>query len=164
MLTRLWSNAMCSVRTLAEAVCATFVGRAFGLPEDLLTRHPGLAVARWRRAGLPPRIGGWALGRSSVLGIAVGRTVFLAPGAQLDAWLLLHEVAHVHQFQRIVGFPALYLWESLRRGYRANRFELEADAWAALSISNDARHLAKSAEPQSLSDRGGIEDLPSRGV
>lgn len=147
---------MRAVRTLVEAVCAPFVGRAFTLPEELQTLHPGLAVARWRRGGLPTRVGGWALGRDSVLGIALGRTVFLAPDAQLDASLLLHEVAHVHQFQRITGFPARYLWESLRRGYRANRFELEADAWAALSILNDTRHLAKSAEPQSLSDCGGI--------
>ena len=91
--------------------------------------------------------------------------MFLAPDAQLDAPLLLHEVAHVHQFQRINGFPALYLWESLRRGYHANRFEVEADEWAAHSLSSDMLQLAQSAEPQSQSDGAiGIKDIPSRGV
>lgn len=153
-----------SVQALRDQVVSSIAGRALALPDELLRRHPGLAVARWRRGGLPPRVGGWALGRRSVLGIAVGRTVFLAPHAQLDAALLLHEVAHVHQFQRITGFPARYLWESLRRGYHANRFELEADAWAARSLSSDTRHTPKSVEPLSQGECDGMTDLPSRGV
>lgn len=39
-----------------------------------------------------------------------------------------HEITHVQQFRRygLVGFCILYLWESARRGYDNNRFELEA--------------------------------------
>jgi len=74
----------------------------------------------WPQAAAPP-----------ILGRAVAfpdRTIFPAPDAQLDPSLLLHEVAHVHQFQHVTGFPALYLWENLRCGYQANRFEREDDA------------------------------------
>lgn len=39
-----------------------------------------------------------------------------------------HEIEHVRQFQRygFFRFCALYLWESVRRGYHNNRFEVEA--------------------------------------
>ena len=111
------------------------IGRPLALPQALLDRYPELGGATWRRGGLPPRIGGWALGQSSVLGIALGRTVFLAPHASPTAALLLHELAHVHQFEQVAAFPLRYLWESLRRGYRGNRFELEADRYAATQLS-----------------------------
>jgi hypothetical protein len=111
------------------------LGRPLALPAWLLARHPELCEASWRRGGLPPRIGGWALGQSSVAGITLGRTVFLAPFAALEPALLLHELAHVHQFARDGAFPVRYLWESIRRGYRRNRFELEADRYAASRLS-----------------------------
>jgi hypothetical protein len=87
-----------------------------------------------------------------VLGIAVGRTVFLAPHTQLDPELLLHEVAHVRQFERIAAFPVRYLWESLRRGYRSNRFEREADRWAAIALTSVSHHPASFAAGASLTD------------
>jgi hypothetical protein len=100
-----------------------------------------------------------------VLGIAVGRTVFLAPEAPWDAALLLHEVGHVRQFERIRGFVFLYVWESLRRGYGGNRFETEADAWAERELSSDLLHPAPFAVSSSIADgRIGTPDLPSRGV
>lgn len=39
-----------------------------------------------------------------------------------------HELCHVCQFERygFLPFIFLYLWESLRKGYRMNRFEVEA--------------------------------------
>lgn len=114
---------------------AFFVGRPYRLPDLLLARHPELGSARWRFGGLPPRIGGWALGMRSVDGITLGGTVFLAPHAVPTAALLLHELAHVHQFGRDAAFPVRYLWESLRRGYRGNRYEIEADAYAASQLS-----------------------------
>lgn len=110
-------------------------GRPLALPDDLLAQHPALASAEWRRGGLPPHVGGWALGKRSVLGITLGRTVFLAPEVALAPALLLHELAHVHQFERDAAFPLKYLWESLRRGYRSNRFEFEADSYAASQLS-----------------------------
>jgi hypothetical protein len=48
---------------------------------------------------------------------------------QDEKWLR-HELCHVRQFQQYgyVGFIAKYLWESIRRGYYNNRFEVEARA------------------------------------
>ena len=101
------------------------------LPAGLSQRWPELATVRWRRGGLPPRVGGWCLGQSSVQGITLWRTVFLAPGVAWDPALLLHEHRHAEQFAGSVVFPLLYIWESLRRGYARNRFEADANAWAA---------------------------------
>jgi len=41
---------------------------------------------------------------------------------------VVHEVEHVRQFRRygFVRFSILYLWESARKGYHNNRFEVEA--------------------------------------
>jgi hypothetical protein len=46
-----------------------------------------------------------------------------------DAWLR-HELKHVEQFRQhgFLRFLFLYAWETVRRGYRANRFEVEARA------------------------------------
>ena len=53
----------------------------------------------------------------------VSREEFL----QRTPWVM-HEVEHVRQFRRygFVGFTLLYLWESARKGYYNNRFEVEA--------------------------------------
>jgi hypothetical protein len=110
------------------------VGQPTALPADLVARFPELGGVRWRRGGLPPRIGGWCLGRASVAAITLGRTVFLAPGARLDPLLLLHEHRHVTQFQQSLAFPLLYVLESLRHGYYRNRFEVDARDYAAARI------------------------------
>jgi hypothetical protein len=86
---------------------------------------------KWRRGGLFVRVGGWCLGRPSVAGITIGRTVWLAHGVPWEPSLLLHEFRHTEQFASSIFFPLLYLWESLRYGYRNNRFERDADACAA---------------------------------
>ena len=106
------------------------LGRRLALPAELLRRYPELRGARWRVGGLAPRVGGWCLGTATVSGITLWRTVFLAPRAALSPALLLHELRHVHQFGASRAFPVQYCWESLRRGYRSNRFELDADAFA----------------------------------
>ncbi len=111
------------------------IGRRQSLPAALLSRHPELGSVRFRRGGLAPRIGGWALGQRTVAAITLGRTVFLAPGVALEPALLLHELRHVHQFQSSVTFPIEYLWESVRRGYHGNRFEADARAYAAARLA-----------------------------
>ena len=116
---------------VGRPVWRALVGRPIALPPTLLDRYPELAAIRWRRGGLPPRVGGWCLGVRTVAGITLGRTVFLADAVALAPALLLHESAHVEQFGRGRAFPARYVWESLRRGYSRNPFELEADAFAA---------------------------------
>jgi hypothetical protein len=107
------------------------VGRPEALPPDLAKRFPELRAMRLRRGGLPPRVAGWCLGRRSVAAVTLWRTVWLGELTIADERLLLHEWRHVAQFGASKTFPILYLWESLRRGYWNNRFEVEARAYAA---------------------------------
>jgi fructose-1,6-bisphosphatase I len=102
------------------------IGRPFLLPAELLASYPELREARWRRGGLALRIGGWCLGRRTVSGITLWRTIWLADHASLSPELLLHELRHVHQFQDDRLFPLRYLWRSVRHGYTDNPYESDA--------------------------------------
>jgi hypothetical protein len=115
----------------AAALVQTLIGRRVAAPAALVARYPELGRVRWRRGGLPVFIAGWFLGQRSAAAITLWRTVFLSPHAPVDAELLLHELRHVHQFEASFAFPLLYLWESARRGYFANRFEADARDYAA---------------------------------
>jgi hypothetical protein len=106
-------------------------GRKIELPDEVKSVWPELEQLRYRRGGLPLRIGGWLLGQSTVAAITLGRTIFLASRTRLDPELLLHELRHVQQFAERKSFPLHYIWESLRRGYHANRFEVDARDYAA---------------------------------
>lgn len=119
------------ISRLTLGLLSALVGTPMSLPAPLLERWPELRGARWRRGGLPLRIGGWCLGRSTVAGITLGRTIFLAPHESLDPELLLHELRHVHQFASDRAFPLRYVWRSLRRGYARNEYETDARAFAA---------------------------------
>lgn len=109
---------------------ALIAGRSLRLPERLLAAYPELAHARFRVGGLPPRLGGWCLGTRTVEAVTLWRTIWLSPRAPLEPALLLHEFRHVQQFEGVPAFPIRYLWESLLRGYRDNRFEVEARQYA----------------------------------
>jgi hypothetical protein len=111
------------------------VGRSITLPAPLLARYPELGQARWRRGGLPPRVGGWCLGRRSVAAITLWRTIWLAGDAPLAPELLLHELRHVHQFEGDRAFPLRYLWRSVRHGYADNPYESDARAYAARRVA-----------------------------
>jgi hypothetical protein len=115
----------------ATDILTTLIGQEIALPTSLSARYPELAKVRWRRGGLPVRVAGWFLGRSSAAAITLWRTVFLAPSAGLAAELLLHEFRHVEQFEASVTFPMKYLWESARHGYFANRYEVDAREYAS---------------------------------
>ena len=106
------------------------IGEPLELAPELLADYPELREARYRRGGLPPRIGGWFLGMHSVAGIALWHTVWLAPDANLTPHLLLHELAHVRQWRTVKWFPWRYMWESLLRGYASNPYEIEAELTA----------------------------------
>jgi hypothetical protein len=80
------------------------------------------------------RVGGWCLGQRTVAAITLWRTIWLAPDVTPSEELLLHEFRHVEQFEASAAFPILYLWESLRRGYVRNRFEVDARAYAAARV------------------------------
>jgi hypothetical protein len=114
---------------------SALLGRPMTLPVPLLERYPELAEARWRRGGLAVRIGGWCLGRSTVSGITLGRTVWLAPMAPLAPELLLHELRHVHQFASDRAFPLRYVWRSVRHGYARNPYETDARQFAASRVA-----------------------------
>jgi len=119
---------------VASTLWRALVGVRMDLPSPLVERYPELAQARWRRGGLPVRIGGWCLGRASVSGITLGRTVWLAPRAPLAPELLLHELRHVHQFASDRAFPLRYVWRSLRHGYLRNPYEADARRYAASRV------------------------------
>ncbi|HEY0972172.1 MAG TPA: hypothetical protein VGE02_14485 [Gemmatimonadales bacterium] len=129
-------------RWLGRAVA----GEQLRLPDELLATFPELADARWRRGGLFVRVGGWCIGTSTVAGITLWRTVWLAPGVPLHPALLLHELRHVHQFGADLLFPLSYIWESFRRGYRGNRYEADAIAYARHRLLG-GRHPPPQKEP-----------------
>lgn len=111
------------------------------LPQDVILAFPELATVAWRYGGFPLRVGGWLLGQRSVAAITLGDTVFLSSAAAPSIRLLLHELGHVRQFRRDKTFAIRYLWESVRRGYSRNRFELEADQFAEEVLwSSTQRH------------------------
>jgi hypothetical protein len=112
-----------------------FIGAPFSVPGTLLERYPELADARWRRGGVALRIGGWCIGRATVSGITLWRTIWIATSARLEPELLLHELRHVHQFQADPLFPLRYLWHSVRYGYTDNPYEADARAYAARRLA-----------------------------
>src|SRR4051794_12397408 len=115
----------------AAGIVTTLIGRRIELPAGILARYPELEGVRWRRGGVPVNVAGWFLGQRSAAAITLWRRVFLSPSARVDAELLLHEFRHVQQFEASVTFPMRYLWESARRGYFANRYEVDAREYAA---------------------------------
>jgi hypothetical protein len=130
-----------AMKRLVEAL----VGRAVDLPPQLADRFPELRAARYRLGGLPLRIGGWSLGSSTVSGFTLWRTIWVEQSVMWEAELLLHEIRHVQQFEASVSFPLHYVWESLRRGYHANRFEVDARRYASA-------RLARGGAPPSTQD------------
>ena len=116
---------------MLRALAAIVFGSHIDLPAPLLAAFPELRRARFRRGGLALRIGGWCLGRRTVSGITLWRSICIAPGVPLDPGLLLHELRHVDQFENDRLFPLRYLWASLRHGYTDNPYEADARAFAA---------------------------------
>jgi hypothetical protein len=115
----------------AADIVTTVIGRRIALPSRIREQYPELEAVTWRRGGLPVNVAGWFLGQRSVAAITLWRTVFLSPSVLVDAELLLHEFRHVQQFEASPTFPLRYLFESVRRGYFANRFEVDARQYAA---------------------------------
>ncbi|HXG71001.1 MAG TPA: hypothetical protein VNJ04_10390 [Gemmatimonadaceae bacterium] len=122
---------------IARQVIRALIGESVELPAEVREQYPELAEATYRRGGMPVRIGGWALGMSSVPAITLWRTVFLSPSARMDAGLLLHELRHVHQFLDRKSFPVSYLWQSIRYGYERNAYEEDARRYSAARIARD---------------------------
>jgi hypothetical protein len=117
------------------------IGERIDLPEEMIRRYPDLAQAKYRRGGLPVRIGGWSLGTSTAEAITLWRTVFVALTTVLDAELLLHELRHVHQFLEHRAFPVSYLWQSIRYGYTRNAYEVDARRYSASRLGTGDKDL-----------------------
>ena len=115
----------------AADIVEAMIGRRVALPAEVVAQYPELEAVAWRTGGLPVNVAGWFLGQRSAAAITLWRTVFLSRHARVDAELLLHEFRHVQQFEASVTFPVRYLWESARRGYFANRYEVDAREYAA---------------------------------
>ena len=112
------------------------VGAPFVLPAPLLAQYPELSGVTWRRGGVALIIGGWCLGRATVSGITLWRTVWVAPGIALGPELLLHELRHVQQFESDALFPLRYAWYSLRHGYIDNPYEADARTFARQRLAD----------------------------
>ncbi|HJU69348.1 MAG TPA: hypothetical protein VJ650_13990 [Gemmatimonadaceae bacterium] len=130
---------------LIGRIRAALIGEPEVLAHEMVMRYPELARLRLRRGGLPPRVGGWALGRTTVAAITLRQWVFLAPDALAGPPLLLHELRHVEQFEASPLFPVRYLWASLRHGYHDNPFEADARDYSARRL--------RALEPSSAGDR-----------
>ena len=70
--------------------------------------------------------------RTDNVAIVFGKTIFLWNATKEDLlknkkWLR-HELVHVRQFLQYGFFPFIfmYLWESIKKGYYQNKFEVEA--------------------------------------
>ena len=125
----------------ASGLVRTLVGERIDLPKEMIRRYPDLAQAKYRRGGLPVRIGGWALGSRTAAAITLWKTIFVAPTTALDPELLLHELRHVHQFLQHWAFPVSYLWQSIRYGYTSNAYEVDARRYAAARLATDEKDL-----------------------
>jgi hypothetical protein len=77
------------------------------------------------------RIAAWKL-RSDSVAMVLGKTIHLYNSTKEnflnDERWLKHELCHIKQFKEhgYFMFVVKYLWESLRKGYYNNRFEVEA--------------------------------------
>lgn len=70
--------------------------------------------------------------KTSNIAMVIGERIYLS-GVSKENFLkntqwLKHELIHVDQFRKhgIFKFLCLYLWEWLKKGYKENRFEIEA--------------------------------------
>ena len=76
-------------------------------------------------------IAAWKLG-SDAVAMVLGKTIHLHNISKTDFLqnkrLLRHELCHVQQYQQhgFIWFLVQYLWESIRKGYYNNKFEVEA--------------------------------------
>ena len=89
-------------------------------PEFIIKEHSWLAKLAAKK--LHSTNVAMVLGKTIHL-FGVSKTDFL----QNEKWLK-HELCHIKQFKQygFFNFVVRYLWESLRKGYYNNRFEVEA--------------------------------------
>ncbi len=102
------------------------LGRVMRPPSGSLNVPPGVTL---REGRLIPAFGGFfARMGGPAAAVTLRRTIIVHPSAVLTPRLLAHELTHVQQWSEDAWFPLRYTWESLRRGYRQNRYEVAARA------------------------------------
>jgi hypothetical protein len=80
-----------------------------------------------RCAWIPAIAGLMGRMRGPAAGVTLGRTILVHPRVRrISAPFLVHELVHVEQWEADPLFAVKYAAESLRRGYRGNRYEVEA--------------------------------------
>lgn len=91
----------------------------------------GAAFLKIKENSWLAKIAAWQL-RTSSVAMVIGSTIHLHNTTKQEflqntAWVK-HELCHVQQFKQhgFVGFIAKYLWESIKKGYYNNKFEVEA--------------------------------------
>ena len=79
------------------------------------------------------RIAAFKLGSSNVA-IVLGKTIHLHNVSRekflSDTRWLKHELCHIEQYKKygFAGFITRYLWQSVKKGYYNNKYEVEARA------------------------------------
>jgi hypothetical protein len=109
---------------------AFLIGEKVNPPAGLDGDLPSRVVLRQGR--LLPWLGGLLarLGEPAAA-VTLGRTIVVNPGVRLSRSLLVHELAHVRQWERDALFPIRYSLATLRHGYHDNPYEVEARQQAA---------------------------------
>lgn len=92
---------------------------------------PNTDAVRIKENSLLARIAAYKL-KTKRCAIVINSTIHLHNTTKTEFMVnrkwLLHELKHVEQYQRygVLRFIFLYLYETMKRGYRNNRFEVEA--------------------------------------
>lgn len=114
---------MISSKMISKLIANRLLGAQIDCPAGL-ELPPGVVLrrSRWipRLAGALARLGGPAAA------VTLGRSVVLHPETRVTSALLEHELVHVRQWAGDPLFPLRYAMETLRHGYRNNRYEREA--------------------------------------
>jgi len=71
---------------------------------------------------------GWTLRRTGFAGVTLPWGIYILPERLQDERLVRHEQEHARQIDElgVIKFYALYLWFTLRYGYRLNKLEEQA--------------------------------------
>ncbi len=98
---------------------------------NLPTNNSDISGIRIKERSWLARIAAWKL-KGGNAALVLGRTIHLYNISKesflANERLLKHELCHVRQYKQygMISFLSRYLWESIRKGYYNNRFEVEA--------------------------------------
>lgn len=97
-----------------------------------MTSNPSIQYSIREKSGWA-RLAAYKLGAERV-GLVLGSTIHLHNVSKEEflsdnAWLQ-HELCHIRQFKEhgFVNFLLKYVWESIKKGYYNNKYEVEARA------------------------------------